>query len=449
MSTPKKPVIFLLSSIIVISSSGLSTIFSFVSSILISRLLGPEGRGEFVLILTISTFILRFFNFGIGDATTFYIGKRTYSQQDIIATALFGDVIASLLGGGLLLALASIGNLSYLADIDFKWLVVVAAMAIPTLVMAHLYTILLALDRVGDYGIANLFLSISNVALIVILVGLGRLGLDGAIFAWVISSLLVNAFVLFRAVRTIGTLGRVQMPILTKLLRYGLFPYSVSVFQLLCLRIDVFFVKGYNGLASVGFYSLAVSIAELIWQLPNSISIILFPRLSKLQAGEENSVTPIVSRVTTGLMVCGLLGLLIFGRVFITLVYGADYLPSVLPLQLLLPGILSYGIGKILFNDMMARGKAKSGVYSAVANLLVILALDLTLIPAFGINGAAVASSAAYTTGMVVILISYLRTSGQSVQETLVLQGADLRKLFMMFKQTFSGLITLVVRRFA
>lgn len=448
-SAPAQQSRFVKNSIIALSASVLNTVLGFASSILISRLLGPEGRGEYVLILTISTFILRFFNFGIGDATTFYIGKRTYPQQDIIATALFGDVIASLFGAGLLLAFASIGKFSYLADIDFKWLVVIAAMAIPTLVMAHLYTILLALDQVGDYGIANLLLSISSLGLIAILVGFGKLGLSGAIFAWVISTLVVNAFTLYKAIHKIGALGKVQLPILNRLLHYGLFPYSVSVLQLLCLRIDVFFVKGFNGLAAVGFYTLAVSIAELIWQLPNSISIILFPRLSKLEVGEENSVTPIVSRVITGLMACGLLGLLFFGRIFITLVYGVEYSASVLPLQLLLPGILSYGIGKILFNDMMARGKAKTGVYSAVVNLLVILVLDLTLIPLLGINGAAVASSIAYTAGMIVILVGYLHTSGQSIQKTLVLQRSDIRMLFLIFKQAFGGWITSLAQKFA
>jgi Na+-driven multidrug efflux pump len=53
--------------------------------------------------------------------------------------------------------------------------------------------------------------------------------------------------------------------------------------------------------------------------------------------------------------------------------------------------------------------------------------LDLALIPRFGIEGAAAASSIIYTIGSAVALAIFCRESGNSIWKSLVVQPEDLR----------------------
>jgi O-antigen/teichoic acid export membrane protein len=62
-----------------------------------------------------------------------------------------------------------------------------------------------------------------------------------------------------------------------------------------------------------------------------------------------------------------------------------------------------------------------------VVNLLVNVAVNLLLIPVFGIAGAALASSVSYTSAAVVLAVLWKRRSGLSVRELLVPTISDAR----------------------
>jgi len=154
----------------------------------------------------------------------------------------------------------------------------------------------------------------------------------------------------------------------------------------------------------LGLYALAVVISEALWQIPGAASLALFPRTARtVDRGATEFTCQLMHQI---LVIAAVLAAAIAlgSWVFVPLVFGQRFRPSVAVVWILLPGTLALSLGRVGVSDLAGRGKnGYSSVFSITA-LIVTVLLDLLLIPRMGIWGAAVASSAAYSTNALLIL---------------------------------------------
>jgi Na+-driven multidrug efflux pump len=104
----------------------------------------------------------------------------------------------------------------------------------------------------------------------------------------------------------------------------------------------------------------------------------------------------------------------------------STFQPALVPLLVLLPGMWFMGTGSLVVGDL--RGRGRPGLASAVKGgaALVTVGLDLALIPAFGVIGAAVASSLAYAAFGIGSLVVLSRIAGVPVRRLTVPTRDDL-----------------------
>jgi O-antigen/teichoic acid export membrane protein len=160
----------------------------------------------------------------------------------------------------------------------------------------------------------------------------------------------------------------------------------------------MFILNYFLGPASVGIYAVSVRLAELLWYLPNAVGFVIFPRAAASKPEEMNVFTPRVFRATLGLTALGALGLAFVGRPVINLVFSSAFVGAFIPMLVLLPGVVLLGGAKVLTNELAGRGYPHYNSLNAGLALILTVVLDLVLIPRYGVVGAALASSAAYTT---------------------------------------------------
>lgn len=110
----------------------------------------------------------------------------------------------------------------------------------------------------------------------------------------------------------------------------------------------------------------------------------------------------------------------IMGFVFIPLLYGSRFRGAILPLIVLLPGIIALGLVKLLSGHLHGRGKPHFGSIATIVSLVITIVLDIVLIPAYGVVGAALATTCAYITSLIVIIWFFTRESGLKVREYLM-----------------------------
>jgi O-antigen/teichoic acid export membrane protein len=93
--------------------------------------------------------------------------------------------------------------------------------------------------------------------------------------------------------------------------------------------------------------------------------------------------------------------------VVLPLVYGDAFRDAVVPAWVLLVGLAGGGVTGVLTAFLSGSGRPGLGSAALGSGLVVTLALDIALIPAFGIVGAATASTLAYLTTAGVLLLVF------------------------------------------
>jgi O-antigen/teichoic acid export membrane protein len=166
-----------------------------------------------------------------------------------------------------------------------------------------------------------------------------------------------------------------------------------QLFRFFSGRFDILVLSFLAPLATVGYYAVAQTVAEIVLIVPQSFGWVVLPMVA---AGEAYRAAPALRLVGT-LGVLGVLIVAILGPALILLGFGTDFRPALTPFFILLPGIWMLGMANICGSVLSGKKRPGTGSVLAGGAALATLVLDLALIPPFGIVGAAIAASAAYT----------------------------------------------------
>lgn len=399
-----------------------------LSSVIIARALGPDGTGVYTLAILFPILIITFTNLGLGPATVYYVAQEKYSVREvfgnnIVLSAIIG-VVAVLLG----LVLVIVFPAWIFPEVARSYLVL-ALILVPVYLFSQQYIsqILLGARRIKEFNavsVADKFLFLLFV--FVATVGLG-LGIAGAIWAGILSSL-VLCFVLFFWLRRIagGVRFRLNLAYIRDGLRYGVKAHLGNIIGFLNYRIEVFLLGAFLPVSAVGFYAVAVGLAEKLWFVSESASIVLFPTVSaERDEQQRKTFTPLVSRTILLITAIGAVALLLVSQWIIVFFYSEEYLPTVQLFRILLPGIVFLSVGRILANDIAGRGRPLLNTYVGGIGVVVQIGLNLAWIPRLGAVGSAWATTISYGIILVARLWLYMKLSGNSLTKVIVPQSSD------------------------
>ncbi len=262
---------------------------------------------------------------------------------------------------------------------------------------------------------------------VVLFVWVSRIGVAGAVGAWVLAVYMADLALFFNARNVAGGVSfRLEMSYLRRVSAYGIKAHLGNVLAFLIYRVNVFIIGALMNPAAVGYYSVAVAVVERLWLVSETAGFVLFPRV----AGETDNqrlkeFTPIVARSVLLITALGALVLFVVSPWLIILLYSKEFRPSIAPLQILLLGIVVMGVGRVLSNDLSGRGRPMLCAYARGVALAANVILNFLLIPRHGIAGAAWASTIAYGVSFVLTLFFYCRISGNSWSVVLLPQRSD------------------------
>lgn len=186
-----------------------------------------------------------------------------------------------------------------------------------------------------------------------------------------------------------------------------------NVISLLNYRASLFLVERFHGLGAVGTYSVAVTVAELLWLLSQSVTVSAYSRIGHPDVRIASSMTVQAIRINVLATVLAAPLLLVLAWWALPRVMGPAYAESVMPLAALLPGVAAYAAASSLsafYTNHLGRPHLSGGV--AGLSLAVSFGLGWFLVPAFGALGAGVSSSVGYIVAILVAYGVFLRHAG-------------------------------------
>jgi O-antigen/teichoic acid export membrane protein len=201
----------------------------------------------------------------------------------------------------------------------------------------------------------------------------------------------------------------VQRNVLREIGRFALVAGFASGISYLNYRADVLLVEWFEGREFVATYSLAVYIAESVWQVSGSLALATYARLGGATRPEAVALTTRVMRHTV-ILLLGLCAVLFISADLIERILFADYEGMATALRLVLPGVLMYSLAQS-FSGYYTWQRGMPWVSAAVAGggLALDMVLAVILIPRMGINGAALASTLAKSVAILIAIALFVR----------------------------------------
>ncbi|NBD20702.1 oligosaccharide flippase family protein [Aquabacterium fontiphilum] len=393
---------------------------------------GPRVQGAFALFMAVESALLTLFS-GLG----LWLARQMSRQADAPlarARPMLLGVLRAAVGLGLL---ASLGLLawSWVADVTPYSLLWLLALATPFLLLVPTATGLwLGQGRMLPINIAQ----VGAPALVLAGLGGAMWLVEGTqrsaptillvLIAWVSGKSLVAVLTAFWALRhasqrddAVATglqdtrLQRFEdeRPRWYNDWRFVLTIGATNVVSLLNYRASLFLVERFHGLERVGTYSVAVTVAELLWLVSSAVTMSSYARIGHpdSQQAAEMTLRAVRFNVLATLAAAPVLGALAHWGVPWAL--GEAYAASVAPLLVLLPGVAAYAAASA-FSAYYTNHLGRPHLSAAVAGLSLAISVagGLLMIPAGGAVGAAAASTAGYTLAIVVACGLFLKHAG-------------------------------------
>jgi O-antigen/teichoic acid export membrane protein len=400
-----------------------------LSSIVIARVLGPEGIGIYTLAVLFPILIITFTNLGLGPATVYYVAQDKYPSREVLGNNTLMSAIIGALATVIGLIVALLFHGSIFPTVPLLYLVL-ALLVIPANLFSQQYAnqILLGARRIKEFSaflVADKFVFLLLVLVTTVALALG---VAGAIWAGILSSLLL-CVIMFLWLRRIagGVRFRPNFAYLRDTLTYGAKAHLGNIIGFLNYRIELFLLGALLPAGAVGFYAVALGLAEKLWFVSESASTVLFPTVSaEKDERERKAFTPLVSRNILLITAVGGVALFVVSQWVVVLLYSREFLPAAQLFRILLPGIVFLSGARILANDIAGRGRPLLNTYVGGLGVLVQVGLNLAWIPRFGAAGSAWATTISYGIVLAARLWVYMKLSGNSLAEVILPQVSDL-----------------------
>jgi O-antigen/teichoic acid export membrane protein len=399
----------------------------FLTVLVTARGFGDDGRGIYAL----ASFAAAFSVIPVGAISVPLVAEWAHRRAELgrlYATSL----VLAFVGGGI--AAFTLAGLAVLRWPEWR-LLLFAAAAVPFLALAiYQQELYRALGDIRRMSYIYLGVSLSSLAALsaVAAVAPGQIYL--ALAAWAGAQVIVPLATLHVQRSATRFVWRGAGSLAARLFRRSFGISLGTAIARLAHRVDLLVVAALLSLSDVGRYSVALAVSESLWQLSRAVITGAYSRI--VNSSGTDSIDMTIRTVRHSLLLLTTGGLLAVGgtKLLLEPLLGDSFDGIWLPLAALLPGIVALGAAEVLQPFILIRlERSREYLTTYATSLTLNLALAFALVPPFGLLGAALATSLAYTAGAFYLFSRFWQLAGsRRLSEWLPRRSdlADYRRLF-------------------
>ena len=400
----------------------LHLVLGFVCSIFIARVLGPAGQGYVTYIVLIFTLLGTYGHLGLNNSVMYFYKRKKIPAEHLYYVNSTFLTLIFLVIALVVLTLKKLGLI--LSDYTVGWVLGGLSLVISTFYYTNNYSWYIANEQIRRVNRLNISVFLLKSAAIIVL-GI----LNAGYFYWVtVTTTALNAIVLHIGLKK-GVKFRWDWSLIKREYAYGFIIFLASAFHYLHLRVDQLYINAMLGNAQLGIYTLSVTLSELMFMVPTSITTALIARLYNTEDEQAGSETMAKTFKLT-LYVCIALALVAVPASFaIPFVYGKDFTAAIYSTLILLPGVVFASLARVATPYFFTTGKPQVHLKLTSITLALNCILNYPLIRLWGINGAAVASSISYFVFGCAYTMMLVREENFKLRDLVCLRASDLRDL--------------------
>ncbi|MDP4285615.1 MAG: polysaccharide biosynthesis C-terminal domain-containing protein [Bacteroidota bacterium] len=385
----------------------INSVIGFISSIIITRILGAEGRGENAIFSNAIAFSVLFFGFSISSTIPYFINSGKAKAEELLTTVIIFIFSSTILVFTTLFLLERAGKLHWalpdsIQSLQFK--LIFTGIYFVTLLNGVLNIYLITYKKFKEVSIYSVVFQGLPVTVYLLLYFNvipynHKDPFTVIVFVTAILSLVSIVAISFLFIKLLPVRpGKKLVPLslIRKFVFFSSMAYIGNVAQFFNYKLDFWVVDSYFGKSQLGIYSLAAQLSQLLWMLPSAIATVLYSYASIGSREDAINFTVRLKQIAFyGTLFLGVTGLFL-SYYLIPILYGNEFKESFNLMKLFIIGIVPFSITTIVSSFFAARGNFKISFFISVGIFMISTIMYFTLIPRFGLRGGAIGSSIAY-----------------------------------------------------
>jgi O-antigen/teichoic acid export membrane protein len=408
-------------------------ICALIVSVVTARILGPELRGDFALLINSANFLIFLLGFNFGTSIVHIVAHKRMAVRPLINTllvVLFGLAVSTLL---ILFIVSRFDGSFFLPKTgNHHFYIILLVLLFTFSTITSIYGAILSGNKLFKLqqivAISIFIISILFHSLLYFFRGSLQLDFNEFLtFYTVMAALpaLSTYLIFFFRARPSFSFSFLGVGELKYFMKFSMVAYLASIFYFLNTKIDFWIVDYYGGNIALGYYSLSSNLSQMIWLLPQAVSVILLAYAGDVEQTRNIHNVNVLMRVS--LVVVGFIGVLLVvtADFFIPFLYGNKFEASADLFKILLIGVVPFSVTTILSAHFAGKGKIIVNLYCSLVGFGTRVFLDFLLIPKFGVSGASYAATSAYIFSTIFIVGYFLRDTGGTLRALLVFSKDD------------------------
>lgn len=375
----------------------------------IPALIGPHLFGVFSFVTVWIAFFIPFCSFGFGAGIVYQLSKKEYQIGQISTTNLLVALMAGLLNMTCLFVAYRFGFFSNVFEtLPVYQLVILLCSSFLQTLSFFMGRSLLGLSQFLQLNIISAVSSLLNPMLLITMAyTLGTKNYSFIFYSLLLFSILVFLIHLFYLAKYL----KLRAPdkayaVATSV--YGMKSWLGDMALRANLRFDQLLLGVFSNATSLGIYSLGVKLSELIWYISDSVGPVLFNALAGMK--EQNEQLKLLYRVHRILfsfcLLFAVIWMVIVYFFIIPFIFPAGFEGLMIVFIILLPGTVFIVSSKMITKLLSTTGRVWDTTLISLMGTIVCILLYFLLIPVFGEQGAAAASSLGYMTMSIAALFT-------------------------------------------
>ena len=399
----------------IIKGSALTTagllfakLFGALFALLLARMLGPEGLGQFNLSVLLSSWFTVLGLFSIQTVVVQKMAEVEPSSQNfkkIISAALFMGVVLGLIVSGLHFALSGIIYLFFNKQASLLHIQLSSVIIFGGILFNTILGIERGFKHFGNYAILESGKAILTLVISAALLFIGY-KVSAGIAALVVAPIVMSGTVIF------GLSKYYDRDFCSKIIpmvKLGLPITLLSIAIVVLLNSDRLLLGALQSKADVGLYSVGITIVTFIGLfLPTAVKNTIFPFAVQTAAGNQIEKTRYLLKKMM-IYYISLLGyivlpLMLFRNEIIVLLFGENFIAAADLFAILLFAAVFMALYGLAHSFILSQNKVKEATIATLISIAVAIPLYIVLIARFGTIGACFATI--ISTGM--LSVSYI-----------------------------------------
>jgi O-antigen/teichoic acid export membrane protein len=401
------------------------SVLGLANVLVVSRSLGPAGRGDVAFVLTMAMLVSQLSNLGVPTAVMNFGGRDRKLLPSLAGTSValslaFGALSMGVLAGLIELFPAMGGHV----DATTRW---IALSTVPGLILGYyLYMLVLVEYRFAVANIAILLGPIGSVLVNGALAATGHLSVRGAVVAWAAGQW-AGTFLLVWFVHRRGLgFGRADRRLAGRMVGFGIKTHAGQIGMVGNYRLDQWLLGSISGAKALGLYSVAVAWSEVLFFLPNAVANVQRPDLVRADQREASRQASVGFRAGTLLTLVSAVFLIAAAPFLCVTIFGSAFEGSIRDLRILALGAFGIAAIKQLGTALTSQNRPLLETAGILAAFAVTAVTDVLLIPSHADLGASIASMVSYTAGGLVMAALFVHALGARPADLLP-RGTEVR----------------------